>query len=140
VGEAAVAQFDAWASRTGAPWALGRVAHCRALLADGDAATAHFDEALRIGEQVGYPFDLARTQLLYGEHLRRLRKRVEARAQLRAAQEGFEQLGAEPWAARARSELRATGETARKRDPSTVAQLTPQEDHIARLVAEGLSN
>ena len=59
---------------------------------------------------------------------------------MRAALEGFDQLGAEPWADRARAELRASGETARRRDPSAIAQLTPQELQVARLVAEGLSN
>jgi DNA-binding NarL/FixJ family response regulator len=95
---------------------------------------------LRLHADCDRPFDLARTALLLGEHLRRQRRRVEARAQLRAAQEMFELLGAEPWAERARVELRATGETARRRDPSTIDQLTPQELQIARLVSEGFSN
>ena len=86
------------------------------------------------------PFDLARTQLLLGEHLRRQRRRVDAREHLRAAIENFEALGAAPWAERARAELRATGETARKRDASTLAELTPQELQVARFVGEGLSN
>src|SRR5262249_13247098 len=75
-----------------------------------------------------------------GEHLRRERRRSDSRVQLRAAIEGFERLRAEPWAERARTELRASGETARKRDRSTSDQLTPQELQIARFVAEGLSN
>jgi DNA-binding CsgD family transcriptional regulator len=136
----AIASLDAWASRVGGGWAPSRLETCRALVAEGDEAGAHYEESLRLAEGQGYLFDLARTQLLYGEHLRRQRRRTDARLHLRAAQEGFEQLGAEPWAARARSELRATGETARKRDPSTLTQLTPQENQIARLVAEGLSN
>src|SRR5262249_4401563 len=86
------------------------------------------------------PFDCARSQLLYGEFLRRERRRTDAREQLRAALEIFEQLRAETWAERARVELRATGETARKRDPSTIGDLTPQELQIARLVGEGNSN
>jgi DNA-binding NarL/FixJ family response regulator len=65
---------------------------------------------------------------------------VDAREQLRAAIEGFERLGAEPWAERARAELRASGETARKRDPSAASQLTPQERQVARFVAQGLTN
>src|SRR5262249_26347744 len=115
------------------------VASCRALLTDGNQASAHFEEALRLSRDAR-PFDLARIKLLYGEHLRRERRRVDARVQLRAALEGFERCRAEPWAERARVELRASGETARKRDPSTIDQLTPQELQIARLVAEGLSN
>ena len=102
-------------------------------------ATEHFEEALRLGGDAR-PFDLARIQLLYGEHLRRERRRTDARLQLRAALEGFERLQAEPWAERARVELRASGETARKRDPSTISHLTPQELQVARYVAEGLSN
>src|SRR5262245_21557644 len=116
-----------------------RLAACRALLAEGEEATEHFEEAVRLGGDAR-PLDLARIQLLYGEHLRRQRRRTDARVQLRAALAVFERLGAEPWAERARAELRASGETARKRDPSTVSELTPQELQVARYVAEGLSN
>jgi DNA-binding CsgD family transcriptional regulator len=136
---AALSEFEEWAPDSGYAWVQPRLAGCRALLADGDEATAHFEEALRLGADGG-PFDLARIQLLYGEHLRRERRRTDARVQLRAALEAFERFRAEPWAERARAELRASGETARKRDPSTVDQLTPQELQIARLVADGLSN
>src|SRR5262249_43314879 len=87
-----------------------------------------------------HPLDLARIQLLCGEHLRRERRRRDARESLRAALEGFERLGATVWAERARAELRASGETARRRDPSTASQLTPQEPQIARCVSEGLAN
>jgi DNA-binding CsgD family transcriptional regulator len=138
-GAAATAEFGNWAAASGAPSAKARLAACRALLADGDDATEHYEEALQPDADLG-PFSLARIQLLFGEHLRRERRRTEARAQLRAAIEGFERLRAEPWAERARAELRATGETARKRDASTVDQLTPQERQISRLVAEGLTN
>ena len=82
----------------------------------------------------------ARTELLYGEWLRRERRRTDARVHLRAAIDLFRRLGAVPWAERAEAELRATGETARKRDASAVDQLTPQELQIAGLVAEGLTN
>jgi len=137
--QAALPAFDEWATHSGAAWAQPLLESCRALLTGREEATGHFEEALRLGGDAR-PFDLARIQLLYGEHLRRERRRVDARAQLRAALQGFERLKAEPWAERARTELRATGETARKRDPSTLGQLTPQELQIARLVAEGLSN
>jgi ATP/maltotriose-dependent transcriptional regulator MalT len=131
--------FDEWATSSGAEWARPRLESCRALLAYGDEASEHFELALGLGGSAR-PFDLARIHLLYGEHLRRERRRIDSRTQLRAALEAFEQLGAEPWAERARTELRASGETARKRDPSTLSQLTPQELQIARFVAEGLSN
>jgi DNA-binding CsgD family transcriptional regulator len=137
-GEALPA-FEDWAVNTGAPWAQPRLAACRALVTNGDEASAHFEDALRLGKDAR-PFDLARIQLLYGEHLRRMRRRTDSRAQLRTALDAFEAFGAEPWAERARTELRASGETARKRDPSALSQLTPQELQIARLVADGLSN
>ena len=86
------------------------------------------------------PFEQARGELLYGEWLRRERRRGDARAHLRAAAELFGGLGATPWERRAEAELRATGETARKRDPTTLDDLTPQELQIAALVAEGLTN
>jgi DNA-binding CsgD family transcriptional regulator len=135
----ALSHYEAWAAHSGAPSAQPRVASCRALLADGDVATAHFEAALALGDQAR-PFDLARIRLLFGEHLRRERRRGDARTKLRAALETFDRFGAEPWAERARVELRATGETARRRDPSTVDQLTAQELQIARYVADGLSN
>jgi DNA-binding NarL/FixJ family response regulator len=83
---------------------------------------------------------LARTELLYGEWLRRERRRQDARVHLRAALEAFRGLGMRLFAERAEAELRATGETARKRDPSTLDDLTPQELQIARLVAQGQTN
>ena len=86
------------------------------------------------------PFERARTQLCFGERLRRARRRAEARTQLRAAVAQFDLLGARPWAERARVELRASGETARKRDPTSAEQLTAQELQVARIVANGASN
>jgi DNA-binding CsgD family transcriptional regulator len=82
-------------------------------------------------------FEAARTRLAYGARLRRAGKRVRAREELRAAIDAFDELGAEPWSNLARIELEATGETARRRDPSTLDQLTPQELQIAFLLAEG---
>jgi DNA-binding NarL/FixJ family response regulator len=128
----------AWASQVGAPWALALVARCTGLIEpDSDS---HFTEALDLHAKGGRPFDTARTELLYGETLRRRRRRADARRYLTAAHETFERLGARPWADQASNELRATGVTARKRDPSSVNQLTPQELQIARLVAEGATN
>ena len=134
----ALPAFEAWAAHAGAA-AKSRLASCRALVASGDGATEHFEEAVQRADPKR-PFDLARIRLLYGEHLRRERRRVAARKHLRAAIEAFEACDAVVWAERARTELRASGETTRKRDPSTVSQLTPQEVQIARMVAEGLSN
>ena len=84
--------------------------------------------------------DLARAHLLYGEWLRRENRRVDARAQLRTAQEMLNAIGMEAFAERARRELIATGEKARRRDVETRDQLTPQEEQIARLARDGLSN
>ena len=86
------------------------------------------------------PFERARTELAFGEHLRRARRRVEAREHLHAALDGFELLGAAIWCERTRAELRASGQTTRKRDPSTIDDLTAQELQIARFVAGGASN
>ena len=100
------------------------------------AALAHHADA----DPGGRPYDRARTHLAYGEFLRRTQRRVDARTHLRAALETFEDLRAEPLAARASQELRASGETARKRDPSTQLDLTPMERQVAGLVSQGLSN
>jgi DNA-binding CsgD family transcriptional regulator len=133
--------LDGFARPEATVWALALSARCRALLADGDDdADVAFTEALELHSRNTRSFDRARTELLFGEHLRRRRRRVEAREHLRAALEAFDALGAVAWAERARTELRASGESARKRDPSTVTELTPQELQVARFVAEGLSN
>ena len=106
----------------------------------GPEAEAQFEQALALHGQER-PFERARTELAFGEMLCRVGRRSDARPHLRNALAEFERLASEPWAERARSELRASGETARKRDPSTIDQLTPQELQIARLVADaGLSN
>ena len=111
---------------------------CRALL--GEDADALFTEALAVQAATGtaVPF-VARTHLLFGEWLRRNRQRTRSRTHLRAAMEAFERLGAAPWAARARAELRASGETSRRRDETTTEPLTPQELRIAQSVAQGQS-
>jgi DNA-binding CsgD family transcriptional regulator len=133
-----LAVLDAFAAHTAVGASQARVAHCRAVLAEGITAQGLFEEALTLHGRSSRPFERARTELAYGGLLRRARRRVTARAHLQAALDGFEQLGAGPWAERARSELRATGQTARKRNPSTVRQLTPQEIQVARFVATGL--
>ncbi|WP_138758543.1 helix-turn-helix transcriptional regulator [Modestobacter altitudinis] len=126
------------AAGTGTPAATAVVEHGRALLADG--AEVHFQRALAAhADSLRLP-DRARTELAYGEHLRRARRRVDARAHLRAALALFEELGAASWAERAAQELRASGETARRRDVSTATDLTAQERQVAALVRQGLSN
>ncbi len=129
--------FVARATAKGQPWALARAARCRGLLAGTAELEPCFEEALRFHERTPDAFETARTQLAYGARLRRARKRIRAREQLRAAVEIFEHLGALPWADQADAELAATGETARRRDVSTLDELTPQELQIARLLAEG---
>jgi ATP/maltotriose-dependent transcriptional regulator MalT len=136
----AVAAWQRWARHSGHPIGDVVLARARALLAGPEDAEARFQDALAAHERLPWPFLQARTELAYGEFLRRARRRADARTQLRAALERFEALGAAPWADRAAAELRATGETARKRDASTLDQLTPQELQIARLVAEGGRN
>jgi DNA-binding CsgD family transcriptional regulator len=138
--EAALAALEGFAEPDGPTWARALTARCRALVAQGESAELEFEHALALHAQGDRAFDRARTALLYGEFLRRERRRVDARAQLRHALELFQQLGAAAWANRARAELRASGESARKRDHITVDELTPQELQIARFVAEGLSN
>jgi DNA-binding CsgD family transcriptional regulator len=117
---------------------LAMLARCEALLELRPPAEA-FEDALARAPALT-SMDLARTELLYGEWLRRERRRQEARVHLRAALDEFRGLGMRLFAERAEGELRATGETARKRDPSTLDDLTPQELQIAGLVAEALTN
>jgi DNA-binding CsgD family transcriptional regulator len=131
-------RFKTWVERFPNPARLALLARCLALVDESDAEL-QFTRAIELGAALS-PFDNARSELLYGEWLRRHRRRVDARAHLRAALEIFQQLAAAPWEARARAELRASGETARKRDPSTRDQLTPQELQISRLVASGKTN
>jgi DNA-binding NarL/FixJ family response regulator len=136
----ALAYYEQWANASGANWVLALAARCRGLMAKGEPAHEHFEEALRLHADEPRSFAWARTALVYGESLRRARRRVDARDQIRGALEVFDRIGAAPWAERARAELRASGETARRREPSTLDQLTRQELQIARFVSEGLTN
>ncbi len=135
-----VARFERWAQWDQRTWTLVVAHRCRALITHGSAAEQHYQAALAVDGIVAPPVELARTELLYGEWLRRAYRRTEARVHLHAALEAYERLGATPWAKRARAELRASGETARTRDPSTLTQLTAQERQAAGLAAQGLSN
>ncbi len=124
----------------GTDWGLGIAARSRALLTDGDAAEPLYREAIeRLGRTRLRP-ELARAHLLYGEWLRRQHRRLDARAELRIAHEMFTGFGMEAFTERARVELEATGERARKRTVDTLGELTPQEAQISRLVAEGQTN
>jgi len=130
-----------FAKASGTPHASGVVAYGRALLASPQGPPAVAEEFFTHALQaVDRPFERARTHLAYGEFLRRSRRRVDAREQLRSALQIFHDLGAQPWVQRAEQELRASGETARKRDVSTSVTLTAQERQVAGFVAEGLSN
>lgn len=113
---------------------------CHALLADPDQFDALFDEAIRLFTRIGDSFECARTRLCYGERLRRANRRRDARSELGAALDTFEQLRAAPWADRARRELRASGERRRPSTPEARDELTPQERQIATLAAEGRTN
>jgi DNA-binding CsgD family transcriptional regulator len=136
-----VAELERFAAASAAPWAAAAAAHGRALLAEGEPAERAFADALRQHAASTRRVDRARTELAYGEFLRRARRRVDARAHLRTARQIFSDVGAKAWADRAAQELRASGETLRRRQqPSTADRLTQQEIQVARLVAEGLSN
>jgi DNA-binding CsgD family transcriptional regulator len=133
-----IERYTRWAQHSSSPARRSVFARSRALLGDGDVRE-RFEEALAPDGAVS-PFLIARTELLYGEWLRRQRQRREARPHLRRAADLFRQVGTTPWEERAEGELRATGEKARERDPSTLDQLTPQELQIAGLVASGMTN
>jgi len=124
----------------GTDWALGIEARSRALLSEGDDAEDLYKEAITRLSRTRIRVQLARTHLLYGEWLRRERRRLDAREELRTAHELFSDFGVEAFAERARVELEATGERARKRTVDALDQLTPQETQIARLAAQGQTN
>ena len=133
-------QLADWTRASGTDWGLGVEARCRALLSDGEAADRLYREAItRLGRTRIRP-ELARAHLLYGEWLRRQRRRADARGQLRTASQMLDEIGMEAFAERARRELRATGASARRRAVTVRVELTVQEAQIARLAARGLSN
>jgi DNA-binding CsgD family transcriptional regulator len=121
-------------------WALGVHARARALIAEGAEAEPLYREAIERLERTHLLPDLARSRLVYGEWLRRENRRADAREQLRIAHETFVSMGAEAFAERARHELLATGEKVRSRSDDTRDELTPQEEQIARLARDGLTN
>jgi DNA-binding CsgD family transcriptional regulator len=121
-------------------WALGIGARVRALLSEGEAAERLYRESIERLGRTRVRVELARGHLLYGEWLRRERRRVDAREQLRTAHEMLTTMGIEAFAERARRELLATGETVRRRSVETRDEFTAQERQIARLARDGLSN
>jgi DNA-binding CsgD family transcriptional regulator len=136
----ALARLDQRARATGTPLALGLLARSGALLAAPEQARENYEEALQLLRPTGAGPQIARAHLLYGEWLRRQRRRREARDQLRTAHEMCEALHLDAFAERARVELRATGEHAQRRQPGHPEKLTPQEARIATLVSRGEAN
>jgi DNA-binding CsgD family transcriptional regulator len=131
-----LATFLAWAQHARTPSTDALAERCRALAA-GDDPEGHYLAALKQHDE---SFEQARTQLLYGAWLRRVRRKAEARTQLRAAVGSLDRIGAVPWADQARDELTATGVTAPRPDRTGLPRLTPQELQVVRLAAQGLSN
>jgi DNA-binding CsgD family transcriptional regulator len=140
LAERALERLAVTTRASGTDWALGVEARSRAMLSDGDAADSAYREAIERLGRTRLRLQLARAHLVYGEWLRRERRRLDARKQLRTAFEMFTNMGTEAFAARAERELLATGERVRKRSVDTRDDLTPQEAQIARLARDGLSN
>jgi DNA-binding CsgD family transcriptional regulator len=140
VASTALSRLEAPTLAAGTDWALGVLARSRALVGGGEDADALYREAIERLQRTRIRVELARAHLLYGEWLRREDRRLDARDQLRTAHEMFSRFGAEAFAERARRELLATGETARRRTEEARDVLTPQEAQIARLAADGQTN
>lgn len=141
--DAAGSAFETMSERAlaaGTPWALGLRARCAAQIDDGERAEEHYQEAVSQLQRGRAVVDLARTHLLFGQWLRRARRRRDARRELRTAWDMFTAMGADGLAEQAATELRATGERARARSPETTFDLTPREAGVADLAAMGASN
>jgi DNA-binding CsgD family transcriptional regulator len=136
----ALSQLSETTGAAGTDWALGIEARSRALLSDDEAAERLYREAIERLARTRIRTELARAHLLYGEWLRRLKRRLDAREQLRTAHEMLAAMGMDAFAQRAARELGASGETARKRSVESPDQLTAREAQIARLARDGLSN
>ncbi|MEU6379120.1 AAA family ATPase [Streptomyces sp. NPDC046909] len=136
----ALARLEARAPLAATPWALASLALGRALTADGDDAEKFYQESLDLLDQIPLALEQARARLLFGEWLRRCKRRSDARTQLRAAYESFDAFGAVPYAERARLELLATGARARRRTEETRFDLTSRERQVASMAAAGLTN
>jgi DNA-binding CsgD family transcriptional regulator len=136
----ALLQLEERTQASGTDWALGIEARSKALLCEGEAAERLYREAIERLARIRIRVELPRARLYYGEWLRRERRRVDAREQLRLAYEAFAAMGAQAFAERARRELMATGEKLRTRNDETRDELTPRESQIARLARDGLTN
>jgi DNA-binding CsgD family transcriptional regulator len=137
---AAADRLSAIAAASGRPWACAAAARSRALLSEGRGAEDLYCEAIDLLSRTRMATHLARARLSYGEWLRREHRRVDARDHLRPALEAFVCMGAHAFGERARRELQATGEKVRKRNESTRADLTPQEEEVAELARQRLTN
>jgi DNA-binding CsgD family transcriptional regulator len=138
-GRERVAQVAAATGDDPGTWLAIGLGHAQALLADDDEAEERFERAMAL-DLARWPFQRARIELAYGQWLRRRRRIADSRSPLRNARDAFDRLGCEAWGNRARRELRASGESSRRRVPEARDQLTAQELQIAQLAAEGLSN
>jgi DNA-binding NarL/FixJ family response regulator len=136
----ALARLSQTTTASGTDWALGVEARSRALLSEGETAERLYRQAIERLTRTSVRMELARAHLLYGEWLRRERRRLDARKQLRTAHKLFTEFGMQAFAERARVELEATGEHARRRTVDTRDDLTPQEAQISRLAGEGATN
>jgi DNA-binding CsgD family transcriptional regulator len=140
MGSEALQELSETTQASGTDWALGVEARSRALLSEGTAAEDLHREAIERLSRTPVRLHLARAHLSYGEWLRREHRRIDARAELGTALEMLNDFGAEAFAERARRQLQATGATVRRRTIATPTDLTPQEEQIARLAGEGLTN
>jgi DNA-binding CsgD family transcriptional regulator len=136
----AVGELGESTTASGTDWALGVLARSQALLATGREAESLYLESIERLQRCRATTQLARAKLIYGEWLRRERRRRDARGELRAAAQLFDSMGALAFADRAQNELAATGERVHRRTPETLEVLTPQERRIASLVSEGAAN
>ncbi len=138
--EQALAELEEQASVTGRRWARIAALRSGAMLAEGSRAESYLEEAVALARDARDPFELARTELSFGEGLRRMRRRGDARQHFRSALEIFLELGAAPWIRRTKQELAATGERFHRETPAVGATLTPQELQVCMAVARGLTN
>jgi len=138
--KAALSRLEERPTASGTPWGLGLLARCRALMSDDEHAEQLYRESVDLLGRTQIATELARTHLLFGEWLRRRRRRADARAELRIAYEMFTTMGAAAFAERAKTELLATGERPRRRNEQTAHDLTPQEKQVASLAAAGATN
>jgi len=138
--ERALQAWEGLGERYGRIFTAATAARCRGLLVADEELDAQFTHALALHDDLGLPFERARTQLVYGERLRRARRRADARGPLREALDAFERLGAPDWAQRARVELRATGGAVPPVARELQAELTPHELQVALMAAEGRTN